>query len=149
MKDPADFNPYAAPTVPNAPAADATTTRSRWQQWGLVLQMIVIPSTLIAMLVEIKMIMGFGPVFMTVGAVILITAIRQKGAKNRLIAAVFGGSAILFTLLIFALINIFQWGPNEATVPVAVMSIGYAIIGLPLAGWLLRKERENSQQQAS
>ena len=81
---------------------------------------------------QIEIIIGSGVVYSIIGGVVAVFAQRRK----RIWLAAAGWSAPAISLFIFALINLNEWGPAEATEPVQVMSIVYGLV----IGSLLVKE---------
>jgi hypothetical protein len=70
-----------------------------------------------------------GPVFSLVGLVTFVLAFRNRDRP----AMIFGGSAVLFSLLIVLLINVNSWGPARGDLPITIMSWTYALSAGPMA----------------
>jgi hypothetical protein len=126
-----DTNPYAPPTtVSDAPLRiREALIRTPWLRCFIVIQAILI---VIALAFEAYMhesIVCSGPIFSLFGLVIAILAFRNRDH----IAAFFGCSAIVFTLLIVFLINYNSWGPPQGDLPITIMSFTYAVLALPVS----------------
>jgi hypothetical protein len=74
-----------------------------------------------------------GPIFSLFGLVIAILAFRNGDHR----AALFGCSAIVFTLLIVFLINYNSWGPPHGDLPITIMCLTYAAFALPVSRHLV------------
>jgi hypothetical protein len=132
--DSSHLNPYAAPaTVADTPLELAVPLRTRWLRRLIVLQAFVIPISLAVEAYVHESIVGSGLVFSGVGLTIAITAFRHRDH----VAALFGGSAIAFALLIVFLINYNAWGPPQGNQPITILSFMYAAWALPMSVWLV------------
>ncbi|PHQ36631.1 hypothetical protein CEE69_04525 [Rhodopirellula bahusiensis] len=98
----------------------------------IVLQAIVIVTSLAVEAYRHETIIGSGPIFSLVGLVIAILALRNRDHA----AMVFGGSAIAFASLIVFLINYNSWGPPQGNRPITILSFTYAAFALPVSAWL-------------
>lgn len=127
--DAADTNPYAPPQVasdsvmlPTSPSGDRVLRR-----W-IVVQCLVIAGALFFQWIDIESILFSGAFFVLVGVVIAALGRRQSNTA----AIVFGASSFAYATFLVAIINIFDWGPSDATRPVQIMSWIYTIMMLPL-----------------
>ncbi|MCO8122217.1 hypothetical protein NHH03_10745 [Stieleria sp. TO1_6] len=128
-----ELNPYATPaTVSDAPLIDGARLRSPWLRRFVVLQAIVIVTSLAVEAYQHESIVGSGPLFSLVGLAIAVIAFR----KRDYVAVLFGGSAIVFASLIVFLINYNSWGPPQGDYPITLLSYTYAAFALPISYWL-------------
>ncbi len=129
-----DLNPYATPaTVSDTPVDYPAKVRPPWLRRLIVLQAIVIVTSLAVEAYEHKSIIGSGPIFSLVGLAIAIVAFRNRDRH----AMAFGGSGIAFSSLIVFLINYNSWAPAQGDRPITLLSFTYAVFALPISGWLV------------
>lgn len=139
-----DPNPYAAPaTVSETPPIDGAPVRAPWLRRFVVLQAIVIVTSLAVEAYEHESIVGSGPIFSLVGLIIAIIAFRKRDPA----AMIFGGSAIAFASLIVFLINYNSWGPPQGNRPITILSFTYAAFALPISAWLVLSPRSTGNDR--
>lgn len=128
-----DLNPYATPaTVSDAPPIYGAPVRTLWLRRLVVLQAIVIVTSLAVEAYKHESIVGSGPIFSLVGLAIAVVAFRKRDHA----AMIFGGSAIAFASLIVFLINYNSWGPPQGNRPITLLAFTYAAFALPISAWL-------------
>ncbi len=135
-----ELNPYKPPkSSPKSSLEVSPRRRSVSVRSLLSLQIVVIMVSLALEAYEHETIVGTGAFFSLVGIAIASVAYRGKDY----LAMTHGLSAIAFSCLIVFLINFNQWGPPQGNRPITILAFCYAVIALPLAGWLaLRRSRE-------
>jgi hypothetical protein len=139
-----DFdNPYQPPQILLEPERDdALAGYYRWLKFFIVLQMLVVLVGLGVSFSNIYSILVSGPTLSIVG---LLTAILcwRRGPWWGLML---GGSGPLFSILIFALINVLDWGPQDAESPVPKFGLGYLCIAGSIAfiTWIEIRNREKA-----
>jgi peptidoglycan/LPS O-acetylase OafA/YrhL len=132
MNSPENWNPYAPP-----PSRDETrlapepVRKSRSLGIMVTVHALTMAVALMCQLVEVETIMFLGPVFCITGTILGVMSIRA----GRTLLSVAGWSAIAYAILVIALINVFEWSPDEATSPLAGLSITYALGVLLLILW--------------
>jgi len=135
-------NPYAAPVaLSDRPLTDAPWTRTPWLRRLVVLQAVVIITSLVAEAYKHESIITSGPIFSLVGLAIAIVGFRNSDYM----ATAFGGSAIAFALLIVFLINYNSWGPVQGDRPITLLAFGYAAFALPISARLVLARSASSE----
>ena len=121
-------NPYAPPRE----FADAnqirTPLRWSWFRATCIVQIIVIALGCVAALLGIETIVASGPLHAILGCILAVLGRRQARSGAILI----GISAVVFVVLVTALININQWSPSDAYWPVNILICIYAAGVIPL-----------------
>lgn len=133
--DPA-VNPYAPPRSDPPPPPVRHWEWNRLRQICLV-QLVVMIVGLSLELFHVETILGTGPVYLLVGVITLNIAYRESNPAGIL----FGLSAILLTVGLFAVINVYSLGPRDADRPVTIIIWGYAALAIPC---LLRAMRQGN-----
>ena len=93
-----------------------------------VIQALGIAIGVVVAAMEIESIIVSGPVLSLLGLAIALNWRRSRS----LATLAYGLSPSLLSLLVFALINIMEWGPREATTPVMMLLLAYEILFVPL-----------------
>jgi hypothetical protein len=94
----------------------------------LILHLLGIGGSVIAAAVQIESIVGTGPAFSVLGLIV-----AECGRRSRLRSMYWIGlSTLALSLFVFALINIAEWSPAEASVPVPVLLLAYESVVIPL-----------------
>lgn len=124
-----DSNPYASP--------HAATRPIKWRQSAGNASLAVVVASLAQVLGliagtaaafgEIESILVSGPLVSILGLVITFVSARSRN----LLGVIFGISAPLFAGLVFALINIREWGPGDAQKPVSRLILVYVLAAAP------------------
>lgn len=142
-----EANPYAAPHLPlERPRRPAPSGRGLLIPILSSLQTLTLVVGIGWMFFNIETIMGSGPIYCVFGLLVIIAAFFQWSPM----AILFGGQAIGYSLFIFLLIYLLDWGPAEADLPVKIMTIAYTLaIGLPFYSLLLIRilKRSSAKQQ--
>lgn len=92
-----------------------------WPKLWICAQMLVVVVGLGLSYVEIHSIVGTGPVLAVVGIVVTVLAYRMRSRWGMTL----GVSGPVFSLFIFLLINILEWGPDAAEIPVPILGTAY------------------------
>ncbi len=92
-----------------------------------------IAGSTIAATVEIETIVGTGPIFSLVGVATALGILKSRSPANLL----FGLSVPIFSVCIFFLIFTRGWSPQQASVPVSSIILGYEAFAIPLGLWAL------------
>jgi hypothetical protein len=135
-------NPYQPPQLLLAPERDDVPSGNyRWVKIFVMLQMLVIFVGLGVSFSNIYSILVTGPVLSFLGLVTAILCWRRGSSWG----LVLGGSGPLFSIFVFLLINVQEWGPGDAERPVPMYGLGYlGIAGLIAAITLIEiRSREN------
>jgi nicotinamide riboside transporter PnuC len=123
-----DDNPFRAPQTSFEPVESKFDTSLRHLRICLGLQCTTIVLGVAAAFYDIYSILVTGAVLSLVG---LLTAILSM--RPRLISGlVFGLSGPAISAICFALINLLNWGPDDAQHPVSLIAAVYAMITVPL-----------------
>jgi hypothetical protein len=124
-RSPIDWeNPYQAPQVllEPEPERDFFPQKSYfWPKLWIWAQMLVVAVGLGLSFVEIETIVGTGPVLAAVGFVVTRRGYRMGSWWTMSL----GISGPVFSLFIFLLINVMEWGPGAAERPVAILGTAY------------------------
>jgi hypothetical protein len=93
---------------------------------------------------EIESIVASGPILALVGILICFLAYRERDRSGILL----GSSAISLCVLVFLLIFLNRWSPEQATKPVTVVSWVYTAMASPFAVYLgcRRQQAEVAEQ---
>ena len=123
-----DVNPYQAPAAAGRPAvhSEAGRDNSVARKISVAVMCFVIFVGTILSFVNIYSIVYSGAVLALVSLFVMVVARQEK----RLPIFLFGLSGIAFSLLIFGLINLMNWGPSDARYPVPRMIVFYAVPSL-------------------
>ena len=94
-----------------------------WLKVCVFLQMLVVVVGLGLSFWAIETILGSGPVLFLAGFMTAFLSYRRRFP----LGSILGTSGPLFALLIFGLINILDWGPDDAKQPVPLIAVVYFI----------------------
>ncbi len=123
-------NPYQTPEVLPEPEREYLATRvCFWPKIWISVQLLVVVVGIGLSVATIFSIIGSGLVLSLAGIVMAICAYRLRLRWG----IVLGASAPLFSVFIFALINIMEWSPRDAELPVPMMASVYLVGALILS----------------
>ena len=94
-----------------------------WLKSCVGLQMLIVVVGVGLSARQIETILGSGPVLFLVGFITAFLSYRRRFP----LGIILGTSGPLFALFIFALINILDWGPDDAKQPVPLIAVVYFI----------------------
>lgn len=115
-----------AAAVPLRPA----TIRAVRVLTGLAWGMCVLAWHLVV-LVDVESVMATGPVIFMAGTLLVGLGIHA----SYLHAVWLGAAHMVICILLFALVVVYSWTPDEATMPFALIGLGYVAVSLPLTLW--------------
>lgn len=101
----------------------------------VIVQMVAIGLALAAALLEIETIVVSGPLLSASGAIIAGLAAPRGLWRNLL----YGLSVPLISLMSFLLIQVFDWGPHAARIPIGILLSLFALASLPFGVQALRE----------
>ncbi len=141
--DPNDWhNPYMAPETGLASERDSLfQTKYFWLRFGIGLQALVLMTGIGASFVKIESILFSGPALAVAGIVLVVLAWR----KRNIWAMVLGISGPVFSIFLLVLINVLEWSPDDAKVPVPKIGLAYlaAVLILILPALLETRSRQD------
>jgi K+-sensing histidine kinase KdpD len=118
-------NPYRAPEVPFEVVRESAPRGAYfWVRAFIMMQMLVVVVGTAAAFVDVHTIMATGPILSIVGILGTIACVRNRYYFGAMIAA----SGSIFSLAIFLIIQLLNWGPAEAQEPVPLMGAVYMAI---------------------
>ncbi len=137
------YNPYQMPASwPTHEQLDTVPSAGHfWVKTCVCLKLLAVVVGLGLTFWEIKTIIGSGPVLFLVGWITAFLSFRRRLPWG----VTFGVSGPLFSLLIFSLINLLDWGPGDAEQPVRILAGVYlGCIGVMAAVLVFQiRAREN------
>ena len=138
------WNPYQAPiSLPAPEQHDASPSAGHvWLNSCVFLQMLVVVVGLALAHWDIHSIIGSGLVLFLVGLLNAILSYRRRLS----LGMIFGASGPLFSLLIFGLINLLHWSPDDALQPVRAMAAVYLVCGGFAAPFLVLQIRAREKR---
>jgi hypothetical protein len=93
----------------------------------LLVHLLGIGGSVIAATVQIESIVGTGPAFSVLGLIV-----AECGRRCRLRGMFWvGSSTLVLSLIVFGLIYLANWSPDEASIPVSVMLLAYEAVTVP------------------
>ncbi len=121
-------NPYAPPSdaIENTPLPQPRL-RSPWLFCLCCLQLVVLAAGIGLEAYQHESIMYSGPVYLLVG---LATALLAR-RKQQQLEMIIGTSAILLVSIVFLLIVINEWSPQESDFPNTIIILAYTVITAP------------------
>lgn len=139
-------NPYQTPEVLLEPEREYLATRvCFWPKIWIIVQLLVVVVGIGLSVATIFSIIGTGVVLSLAGIVTAICAYRLRLRWG----IVLGASAPLFSVFIFALINIMEWSPRDAELPVPMMASVYLVGALILSFGSLIEIRSREKSEAA
>ena len=114
--------------------------------WLLIVYTLGILIAAIAAMVEIESIVGSGPIMSLVGIWIAFLSYR----RDRPIGLFYGLAVPTVSVFCFIVINLMEWGPSDAHVPVSAFLVLFAWACIPacsLAIWEVRRQRGLAQRR--
>lgn len=145
-----DFNPYKAP-LQDERLHSASTNRPWERFWLRVCSVLLCLDYIIgagwAWFDEIESILVSGTVAVVLGLLLLYCALRVKASA----AAWFSGGTLLFVAAVFLLINLNDWSPGDAKVPVSRLIVVATCFAVPLGifGALTGGPKDDRRQSES
>lgn len=104
----------------------ATGSRGVTAGW-LTAFLLGICGAVIAATADIESIVGTGPAFSALGLVV-----AERGRRHRLRGMFWTGlSTLILSLFVFGLINVAEWSPDQARIPVAILLMIYQMVVIP------------------